>query len=110
VPLVLGCRYVKKSPALLAFNKFDIGLMISIDGVDSKSSRAFFAAAADRLEAGASTSPSIGKGERLYQARVLKAYGANVGKWLKARRQVLPDDKDRAVFDNAYIEERGLAG
>ena len=44
------------------------------------------------------------------KARVLKAYGGNVAKWLEARKEVLPDAKDRAVFDNAYIEERGLAG
>lgn len=111
VPLVLGCRYVKKSPALLAFDKFDTGLMISIDGVDSKSSRAFFSAAADRLEAlGIDFTQHWGKVNGYTKARVLKAYGGNVAKWLKARREVLPDDKDRTLFDNAYIEERGLAG
>lgn len=111
VPLVLGCRYVKRSPALLAFNKFPTTLAISIDGVDSKSSRAYFAAAADRLEAkGIDYTQHWGKVNAYTKDRVLKAYGGNVGKWLKARRQVLPDDKDRAVFDNAYIEERGLAG
>jgi hypothetical protein len=111
VPLVLGCRYVKKSPALLAFNKFPTTLAISIDGVDSKSSRAFFAAAADRLEAkGIDYTQHWGKVNAYTKERVLKAYGGNVAKWLKARREVLPDAKDRAVFDNAYIEERGLAG
>ena len=44
------------------------------------------------------------------KARVDKAYGGNVGKWLKARREVLPDAGDRTLFDNLYIEERGLAG
>ncbi|HVQ07687.1 MAG TPA: FAD-binding protein [Allosphingosinicella sp.] len=111
VPLVLGCRYVQKSPALLAFNKFPTTLAISIDGVDSKSSRAFFAAAADRLEAaGIDYTQHWGKVNAYTRDRVLKAYDGNVAKWLKARRAVLPDDKDRAVFDNAYIEERGLAG
>lgn len=111
VPLVLGCRYVKKSPALLAFNKFDTGLMISIDGVDSKTSRAYFAAAADRLEAkGIDYTQHWGKVNAYTKARVLKAYGGNVARWLKARRQVLPGDQDRTLFDNAYIEERGLAG
>jgi FAD binding domain len=111
VPLVLGCRYVQKSPALLAFNKFPTTLAISIDGVDNKSSRAFFAAAADRLEAaGIDYTQHWGKVNAYTKARVLKAYGGNVAKWLKARRELLPDAKDRAVFDNAYIEERGLAG
>ena len=70
-----------------------------------------FAAAADRLEAaGIAYTQHWGKVNAYTKERVLKAYGGNVAKWLKARRQVLPDDKDRAVFDNAYIEERGLAG
>jgi hypothetical protein len=111
VPLVLGCRYVEKSPALLAFNTYPTTLAISIDGVDSKSSRAFFAAAADRLEAlGIGFTQHWGKVNAMTKARVLKAYGGNVAKWLKARKELLPDAKDRAVFDNAYIEERGLAG
>ncbi|MGQ0589290.1 MAG: FAD-binding protein [Sphingosinicella sp.] len=111
VPLVLGCRYVRKSPALLAFNKFDIGLMISIDGVDNKSARAYFAAAADRLEAeGIDYTQHWGKVNAYTRKRIDKAYGANVAKWLDARRQVLPDPADRALFDNAYVEERGLAG
>jgi hypothetical protein len=111
VPVVLGCRYVRKSPALLAFNKFETGMMINIDGADNKSSRAFCAAAADRLEAkGIDYTQHWGKVNAYTKARVLKAYGGNVAKWLKARLEVLPDAKDRAVFDNAYIEERGLAG
>ena len=111
VPVVLGCRYVRKSPALLAFNKFDIGLAISIDGVDSKVTRKFFAAAPDRLEAkGIDYTQHWGKVNGYTKARVLKAYGPNVAKWLKARREVLPDDGDRALFDNDYIAERGLAG
>ena len=111
VPLVLGCRYVRKSPALLAFNRFDIGLMISIDGIDSANSRAFFAAAADRLEAqGIAYTQHWGKSNAYTPARVKAAYGGNVDKWLAARRRVLPTAADRAVFDNAYAAERGLAG
>ncbi len=111
VPLVLGCRYVRKSPGLLAFNKFPTTLAISIDGIDNADSRKYFAAAADRLEAlGIDYTQHWGKVNAYTKARVLKAYGGNVAKWLKARRDVLPDAKDRAVFDNAYIEDRGLAG
>jgi hypothetical protein len=111
VPLVLGCRYVRKTPALLGFNKFDIGLMISLDGVDSENTRKFFAAAADRLEAlGIDYTQHWGKVNSYTPARVQKAYGGNVAKWLNKRREVLPDAADRAVFDNDYIAQRGLAG
>ena len=110
-PLVLGCRYVRKSPALLAFNKFPMALAISLDGVDSKGARAYFRAAADRLEArGIDYTQHWGKVNAYTPLRVNKAYGGNVAKWLKARREVLPDAGDRTLFDNLYIEERGLAG
>ena len=111
VPLVLGCRYVRKSPALLAFNRFPIGLMISIDGVDSELSRAFVAAAAERVEAaGISYTQHWGKTNAYTPQRIAKAYGSNVQKWLDARRRLIPAAADRAVFDNDYLRERGLAG
>jgi hypothetical protein len=111
VPLVLGCRYTRKTPALLAFNRFDVGLMISIDGIDSAHSRAFFAGAADRLEAlGIAYTQHWGKSNAYTPERVKAAYGANVDKWRAARRRVLPAQADRTLFDNAYIAERGLAG
>jgi hypothetical protein len=111
VPLVLGCRYVSKSPALLAFNRFPTGLMISIDGVDNSASRAFFAAAAARMEtAGIPFTQHWGKTNAMTAARVAAAYGGNVAKWRDARRRLLPDAADRALFDNDYIRERGLGG
>jgi len=111
VPVVLGCRYVRKSPALLAFNRFPIGLMISIDGVDGPTSRAFFAAAADRVEAaGISFTQHWGKVNAYTPQRVAKAYGGNLQKWLDARRALIPAAADRALFDNDYIRERGLTG
>jgi len=111
IPVVLGCRYVRKSPALLAFNRFDIGLMVSIDGVDSALSRRFFAAAADRLEEkGIAYTQHWGKVNGYTPGRVKAAYGGNLDKWLAARRRVLPTAADRALFDNDYIVERGLGG
>ena len=96
---------------MLAFNRFDIGLMISIDGIDNANSRAYFAAAADRLEAqGIAYTQHWGKANAYTPARVKAAYGGSLARWRAARRQVLPDDADRALFDNAYMAERGLAG
>ncbi len=111
VPLVLGCRYVRRSPALLAFNRFDTGLMVSIDGIDNAASRAYFGAAADRVEAkGIPFTQHWGKTNHYTPQRVRNAFGANVDAWRAARRQLLPDARDRATFDNSYIRERGLAG
>jgi len=85
--------------------------MISIDGVDSTTSRAFFAAAPDRVEAaGIAFTQHWGKINSYTPQRVAKAYGANLQKWLDARHKLIPAAADRALFDNDYIKERGLAG
>jgi hypothetical protein len=111
VPVVLGCRYVRKSLALLAFNRFDTTLAISIDGVDSPITRKYFDAAPGRLEAkGIAYTQHWGKVNGYTPARVKSAYGGNMDKWLAARRRVLPTAADRALFDNDYIADRGLAG
>lgn len=111
VPLVLGCRYIRKSPALLAFNHFPITMAVSIDGVDSNSSRQYFAEAANRIEAAnIPFTQHWGKTNAYTPARLQKVYGDAVDTWLAVRKQLLPDPADRAVFTNAYMEERGLAG
>jgi hypothetical protein len=111
VPLVLGCRYVRPSPALLAFNRFPVTMAISIDGIDSKRSRQFFTAAADKVESlKIPFTQHWGKVNAYTPKRVRNAYGANVDKWIAARHLLLPDPADRAIFANDYIRDRGLAG
>jgi hypothetical protein len=111
VPLLLGCRYVRKSQAFLAPAQFDTTMVVSMDGIYNKQSETFFAKAAERMEAaGIPYTQHWGKVNSYTKARLDKAYGANVGKWLAARKQLLPDPADRAVFTNAFMEERGLAG
>jgi hypothetical protein len=84
--------------------------MVSIDGIDSTLSRAFFAAAAARIEAaGISFTQHWGKTNAYTPARVAAAYKANVQKWKDARRQVLRTIADRQMFNNDYIAQRGLA-
>ena len=110
VPLVLGCRYVRRSPALLAFNKFDVGLMISIDGVDNASSRAYFNAAAATLETlGIGYTQHWGKTNAYNPVRVAKAYGTKLQTWSDCRRKVLPAVADRHLFDNDYTRRCGLS-
>ena len=111
VPLVLGCRYVRKSPALLAFNRFETALAVSIDGVDSQHSRAYFQAAAERLEAdGIPFTQHWGKVNAYTPERVKRAYGANADRWMAARRRLIPDAQDRTLFDNDYLRTLGLSG
>ena len=110
-PLVFGCRFVRKSPALLAFNRFDTTMVVSLDGLFNDQSVKFFALAVEALEKeGIAYTQHWGKVNAYTPARLAKAYGGNVAKWLAARHTVLPDPAGRAVFNNAYMEERGLAG
>jgi FAD binding domain/D-arabinono-1,4-lactone oxidase len=110
-PLVFGCRFVKPSPALLAANRFPTTMMVSLDGIFNAQSVAFFAKAADALEqAGIPYTQHWGKVNAYTKARLQQAYGANLDAWLAARKQLLPDPADRAIFTNPYMEERGLTG
>lgn len=110
-PLVFGCRFVKRSPALLAFNRFPTTMVVSLDGVFNDQSVKFLAKAAERLEQkGIPYTQHWGKVNAYTKDRIDKVYGADAAKWLAARKQLLPDPADRAVFTNAYMEERGLAG
>ena len=111
VPAALGCRYVRKSPALIAFNRFDTTLVVNIDGLDNQRTRAYFQAAAERLEAeGIPFTQHWGKVNAYTPERVKRAYGANADRWVAARKRILPDVQDRSLFENDYRRGLGLAG
>lgn len=112
VPLVWGLRYVDRSPALLAFNRFDRAMVVSLDGVSNRQTERFFRLCADRLEAaGIRYTQHWGKTNAYTPERIRAAYGHDrVDAWLAARHQLLPDAADRAVFTNDYIAQRGLHG
>ncbi|MDB5704726.1 MAG: FAD-binding protein [Sphingomonas bacterium] len=108
-PLVFGCRYVAKSKALLAMNRFDTTFVVSIDGVYNKTSLAFFAAVPKAMEAaGIPFGQHWGKANDYTPARVRAAFGSNLDDWIAARHELLPDPADRAMFTNDYMRKRGL--
>jgi hypothetical protein len=110
VPLVYGCRYVKKSDALLAFNKWDTTFVVSIDGIYNNDSLRFFDLIPAKMEqAGIPYTQHWGKTSSYTPARVREAYGnAVVDAWIGAREHLLPDPADRATFSNAYLRDIGL--
>lgn len=111
VPLVFGCRYVKKSPALLAFNRWDMTFVISIDGIYNDDSLEFFDKIPEQMEANnIPYSQHWGKTNGYTAQRVRDIYGSNVDKWIAARHRLLPDPADRAMFENDYMRDRGLDG
>ena len=108
-PVVFGCRYVKKSPALLAMNRFDTTFVVSIDGVFNNTTLAFFDEIAPKMEqAGIPFTQHWGKTNAYTPARVQTAFGADFTAWKAARQQLLPDPADRALFTNDYMIARGL--
>jgi hypothetical protein len=109
VPLVFGIRYVRKSEALLAMNRWDRTAVISLDGVHNKAALDFLAAIPAAMDA--RTIPFTqhwGKTNGYDTARVQAMFGADYNAWIAARHQLLPDPTNRALFNNAYMHVRGL--
>jgi FAD/FMN-containing dehydrogenase len=111
VPLVYGCRYVKKSDALLAFNRWDTTFVVSIDGMFNQDSMRFFDEIPAKMDTkGIPFTQHWGKSNGYTPQRVRDAYGdASVDKWIAAREQLLPDPADRAAFSNGFLRDCGLA-
>ena len=111
VPLVYGCRYVKKSEALLAFNRWDTTFVVSIDGIYNHDSLGFFDAIPAKMDAaGIPFTQHWGKSNGYTPARIRQAYSdINVDKWKAARETLLPDPADRAAFSNQFLRDCGLA-
>ncbi|MEA3061884.1 MAG: hypothetical protein QOJ94_1665 [Sphingomonadales bacterium] len=109
-PLVFGCRFVRRSPALLAFTRFPTTMVVSLDGVFNNETQTFFQKAAEALEqAHIPYTQHWGKVNAYTEPRLRAAYGADFDKWIAARHKLLPDPADRAVFTSPFMVERGLA-
>ncbi|MEM6898235.1 MAG: FAD-binding protein [Pseudomonadota bacterium] len=110
VPLVYGCRYVRKSDALLAFNKWDTTCVVGIDGIYNDDSLRFYDLIPAKMEqVGIPFTQHWGKENAYTPERVREAYGnAAVDTWISARERLLPDPADRATFSNAYLRNVGL--
>ncbi len=110
-PVVFGCRYVKKSPALLAMNRYDTTFVVSIDGVFNNTTLAFFDAIPAKMEAeGIPFTQHWGKTNGMNAARIQASFGADFTAWKAARHQLLPNAADRDLFTNDYMRARGLDG
>lgn len=108
-PLVLGGRYVWKSDALLAMNKWDRTFVVSVDGIWNKKAVKFFDAIPAAMEsAEIPFTQHWGKHNGYTDARVRSAFGGDRAKWIAARHALIPDAGDRARFTNDFMRERGL--
>jgi hypothetical protein len=106
----IALRFVKGTPALLGFTKFEKTCVLEMDSVDASITRDFFREVWLRLEA-LRIDYTLHWGKINFimnEQRVRRMYGdANVDKWLQCRESLL-DAATRSVFTNDFMIQCGL--
>ena len=101
-------RFIKKSPALLAFTRFPFTCVLELDGAFSDQTYAFYKETWRQLDAhGIPYTFHWGKVNEITPERVRRMYGDDLDKWMAARK-VLLEEKARKVFTNRVMEEWGV--
>lgn len=105
---IFSYRYVKKSPATLAFTKFAPTCILELDGVKSNDTSDFYNAVWDELDArDISYTFHWGKVNNLDAAKVEKMYGTSKTKWVEQRNKLMSPASMR-VFNNKLLNDWGL--
>lgn len=107
---VTALRYVKGSPATLAFTRFPLTCVLELDGVDSAGTNAFYRTMVQRMDAsGIPFTLHWGKVNHMMNKNLLKRmYGEDaVNAWCDARTRLLSPHA-REVFTNGFMEQCGL--
>lgn len=105
---VFSYRYVKKSPAILAFTKFAPTCILELDGVTSGTTTDFYNAMWDELDArDIPYTFHWGKVNNLNAGKVDKMYGADKTKWVEQRNKLMSPASMR-VFNNQTLKNWGL--
>ena len=108
-PCLVALRFVPRTRATLGFTRFDRTCIVDVDGTLSNRTRSFYSRIWQAVAAsGIPYAMHWGKLLGLSAAEVRRLYGADVDRWLGARRTVLTADLGR-VFSNRFLEELGLA-
>jgi FAD binding domain len=105
---IFSYRYVKKSPATLAFTKFDPTCILELDGVVSNTTRNFYDAVWNELETrNIPYTFHWGKVNNLDGVKMQKMYGANMDKWIEQRNKLLPPESMK-IFNIQSLHDWGL--
>ncbi len=106
---IIACRFVKASPALLAFTHFPITCTIELPGVKNSNTQKFYDAAYAALFA--SDIPVTAHWGQIYPKgdQILSAYGSNVDRWLDARRTLLSPSM-QSVFTHPAVPDPARPG
>jgi FAD/FMN-containing dehydrogenase len=107
-PLAFACRYVAASPGLLAFTRYAPSVVLDIDGIDTRMTRAVMAEAVSGLRrAGIPHAEHWGKFNQMTAASIRDSYGPDLEAWMKARADLL-DRQGEYVFGSAFLDRLGL--
>ena len=107
-PGVFAYRFVKRSPATLAFTQYDPTCVVELDGVQSDLTWSFYRAVWNELRLqGIQFTFHWGKINDLDGQKVRDAYPAMRDQWVRARNRLLPQDS-MAVFSSPPLKNLGL--
>lgn len=105
---ILSYRYVKKSAATLAFTKFDPTCILELDCAASNTTRNFYNAVWNELEArNIPYTFHWGKINNLDEARTRKMYGAAMDSWIEQRNKIMSPESMK-IFNIQFLEDCGL--
>ena len=106
VPCVVATRFVPRSTALLAMNRYPRTCMIDVDGANVPAMGELHAECGQALQAaGVTFTLHWGKSiDTLSREQVERAYGTDLTRWRTARRALLPDPKLSHTFSNDVVD------
>jgi len=105
---IFSYRYVKKSAATLAFTRFDPTCILELDGAESHTTRNFYDAVLNELEArNIPYTFHWGKIHNLDEAKTQKLYGDAMDEWIEQRNKILSPEVIK-VFNTQSLIDCGL--
>jgi hypothetical protein len=105
---IFSYRYVKRSPATLAFTKFEPTCILELDGVTSAITRNFYDAVWNELETrNIPYTFHWGKINNLDKVKTRKMYGDNMDKWIMARNKLMTPEAMK-IFNIQFLQDCGL--
>ena len=105
---IFSYRYVKGSAATLAFTKFDPTCILELDCAESNTTRNFYNAVWNELEArNIPYTFHWGKIHNLDETKTRKMYGAAFDKWIEQRNKIMSPEAMK-IFNTQSLKDCGL--
>ena len=108
-PGLVSLRFARKSPATLAFTRFQKTCVLEIDGLRTPKAESYMKRVFKRVEdEGIPCAYHWGKDHRMTKSQLKKAYGTDLVEWKEARKELLPTEKLRKGFSSDFTDKLGL--